>query len=1345
MMISIVILTKDSEKNIASFLKALKNDRKIISEIIVVDDGSTDKTVEILKNLKDIKTIAGKSFKNTAEAWNTGINKTSGQYIVLVKPEVSLPSKWYKKLKNAADKGFSCAGPLFMNGYAEQAVRSYCETENRTKSETKKEILNRYGGNIREVRLLSTDCMLLKRECIKNGRLFDESFNTNAFELAFSFHHRKSGLKLGCVLDIIAERMEDTEKTCKRYRNELARLFGEINKNHRSDFIQLSSELWGEKIWEYDNLIFSNPDVSVIFQAFDKEVDSDKYIKDIEKHVNDSQVEFIVISPEEPAENIRTDVKFLTSDSLHPVSRVLNYALTQAAGRYIFIDMDYNAEVFNEAYKIVQNRKGLCAVKSTGSLMLPKTLLTWAGVFDERFESFEFSLKDYVAVIENTGYSVFTLEGISTVHDFKDSSDVLEGEMKKFTEKWDISETSSQQINKAHPELDEKTVTELLEKGNEHVSAQQFDEAIACYESILESNPLQKEALNNLGFVRFMKGEKDKGIKILQRAIDVDPLQPRPYFSLGMIYYQEGDFKTASDYFRNTISKDVGFENAYDFYLRSAEQCGIKVRNDDADFVFYTSGISFDGATVYKRGLGGSETALSYMAKEIARRGYTVKVFNNCDNPGVYDGVDYRQLVDYHIFNRFNKTKVFISSRSFKPFFFDIHADVKIVWLHDTVNVDYLRKYDLNKLDFSDIKIFTLSKFHTKQWREKLNLPSCNFFITRNGFDPEMFDQPDVKRKKNKIIYTSRPIRGLEILLKVFPRIRERVPDAELHLFTYALSEKDNEIAPFMELVNQPGVILRGEISKKELAKELLESRVAAYPSIFEETSCISAIEAQAAGLPMVTTNLAALPETLRHDKSGIIIDGDARTEEYQDAFVEWVVRLMQNDRLWKRLSEGGKNRAYEIYPWSKVAEQWLEKIDEWLHESGEQKKRDEPSLSLCMIVKNEEENLPVCLESVRDIVDEIIIVDTGSTDGTKKVAEKFGAKTFNFTWTDDFSEARNFSLSKASGDWILYLDADEKIEKDDCRKIREVIKQKDIMAVNMLEYIPQEKGNLFELVGSDYSRLFRNHPEIRFEGAIHEQILPSVNRLGGKVLKSDIKINHWGFARTEEKRIERSRRNLSLLLKDLEKTPGDPFVHYNLGKTYQVLGEQEKAQSEYNTFLELKDHTIKNELIEEVYINLAQLHFSGDGYEEALKNAEKALEMNPQNIFSLYLISGVYFYQGKFTEAGEKLKGILEITGTNSIKKYMIDKGQVYTDLGNCHYRLGDFQKSYKYYIKSVEENGDDYVVDYNIGNSLLQLGKIREAMEWYTKAIELNPDFESARNNLNQCKNLLNLNNLV
>ena len=180
-------------------------------------------------------------------------------------------------------------------------------------------------------------------------------------------------------------------------------------------------------------------------------------------------------------------------------------------------------------------------------------------------------------------------------------------------------------------------------------------------------------------------------------------------------------------------------------------------------------------------------------------------------------------------------------------------------------------------------------------------------------------------------------------------------------------------------------------------------------------------------------------------------------------------------------------------------------------------KKGGGETLSLCMIVKNEQSNLVRCLSSVKAAVDEIIVVDTGSTDRTKEIAAVFGAKVFDAPWNDDFAEARNTALSKATGDWIFVLDADEAVSPADCLKLKGLLKhagkRKDAAGwlVTTRNYSPDM--NLEGWTANDGSygseeaasgwfpsvkvRLFRNDPRIRYEGAVHEMVEPSMKRAG--------------------------------------------------------------------------------------------------------------------------------------------------------------------------------------------------------------------------------------------------------
>ena len=145
------------------------------------------------------------------------------------------------------------------------------------------------------------------------------------------------------------------------------------------------------------------------------------------------------------------------------------------------------------------------------------------------------------------------------------------------------------------------------------------------------------------------------------------------------------------------------------------------------------------------------------------------------------------------------------------------------------------------------------------------------------------------------------------------------------------------------------------------------------------------------------------------------------------------------------------------------------------------------------MIVKNEEKFLEGCLQSVKDLVNEIIIVDIGSTDNTKKIAEKFGAKIYDHEWKNDFAEARNFALKKTSGDWVIYLDADERLPQKYHSDVKRIINanQHDALITKIRSEVSGPLGNVPHF--QTYPRIFRNGKKIKFVYPVHEQILPSL------------------------------------------------------------------------------------------------------------------------------------------------------------------------------------------------------------------------------------------------------------
>ena len=207
------------------------------------------------------------------------------------------------------------------------------------------------------------------------------------------------------------------------------------------------------------------------------------------------------------------------------------------------------------------------------------------------------------------------------------------------------------------------------------------------------------------------------------------------------------------------------------------------------------------------------------------------------------------------------------------------------------------------------------------------------------------------------------------------------------------------------------------------------------------------------------------------------------------------------------------------------------------------------PRVSLCMITRNEERFLPRCLELAKDAVDEIVIVDTGSTDRTVQIAESFGARVLHQPWDDDFATPRTTGLRAATGDWILVLDADEFIQDGGCARIRELVENPRISGYHLHFVNVYGKGRT---MGVMMVRLFRNLPGLEYQNVIHEQVTPSLQRAGaaaGLVISSaNVVVDHHGYSDEVMDQRGKNERNERLFKKQLQQRPDCIYTHYKYG-----------------------------------------------------------------------------------------------------------------------------------------------------------------------------------------------------
>ena len=231
--------------------------------------------------------------------------------------------------------------------------------------------------------------------------------------------------------------------------------------------------------------------------------------------------------------------------------------------------------------------------------------------------------------------------------------------------------------------------------------------------------------------------------------------------------------------------------------------------------------------------------------------------------------------------------------------------------------------------------------------------------------------------------------------------------------------------------------------------------------------------------------------------------------------------------------------------------------------------RRERPRLSLCLIACDSARTLPACLESIRPWVDEMVVVDTGSTDDTVAVARSYGARVFHFAWCDDFSAARNVSLRHARGDWLFWMDSDDTISAECGKKLRALADREHDRAV--FGYVVQVhcpgggdgEDPDADVTVVDHVKLIRNRPDLRFEGRIHEQILPAIRRAGGEVAWTDLYVVHSGSDHSAEAQARKRERDLRLLHLEIKERPKHPFTLFNLGMTY-ADAEEFEAAAEY-------------------------------------------------------------------------------------------------------------------------------------------------------------------------------------
>jgi glycosyltransferase involved in cell wall biosynthesis/tetratricopeptide (TPR) repeat protein len=260
----------------------------------------------------------------------------------------------------------------------------------------------------------------------------------------------------------------------------------------------------------------------------------------------------------------------------------------------------------------------------------------------------------------------------------------------------------------------------------------------------------------------------------------------------------------------------------------------------------------------------------------------------------------------------------------------------------------------------------------------------------------------------------------------------------------------------------------------------------------------------------------------------------------------------------------GASARVRRDFGWERAAARARERLRS-LHQTPVRRHAPPPAarapeLSVCLIVRDEEARLGACLESVRDVADEIVVVDTGSVDATREVARAAGARVFDAPWTDDWAAARNVSLDQARGDWILVIDADQKLDPGSHRELRRLIQHEARVGYLLRQLNYLDETGAATVVEHLTVRLFPRHRTIRYAGRIHEQVVSLDPEAPLELLGCGVVVHHDGYRRPAQRRAK-AERDLPILERLAAEQPADPFGAYNLGATYLLLGRAADAE----------------------------------------------------------------------------------------------------------------------------------------------------------------------------------------
>jgi|AGTN01.2.fsa_nt_gi Glycosyltransferases involved in cell wall biogenesis len=366
--------------------------------------------------------------------------------------------------------------------------------------------------------------------------------------------------------------------------------------------------------------------------------------------------------------------------------------------------------------------------------------------------------------------------------------------------------------------------------------------------------------------------------------------------------------------------------------------------------------------------------------------------------------------------------------------------------------------------------------------------------------------------------------------------------------------------------------------------------------------------------------------------------------------------------------------------------------------------------LSAAMIVRDEERFLPDCLRSLAGVADEVVVVDTGSVDATPDIARAHDVRLFQRPWAGDFAAARNHALDLCTGEWILYIDADERLLPADREQLAAALAAPDVVACNL--WFSARVGQ------TPYSemRVWRNDPRLRFRGCIHETIRPAVAEVaardGLRIGECPLEIQHLGY---EDRQEAKHRRNLPLLLRRVREDPGNVFNWCHLARVHIGLGEREAGQAAFRRAVQAaRDSARPRPQDGQAFAELAQSLAAGGGPEqlaEAERLVDEGLERHPRNLFLSWVRANLLMARSRHAAALPVLEALAAIDAETFRDPYIGYDKRIfgvfaYEALALCHFRLERYAEAARWYVRAFQAAPDR--MDYELRRRVAE-GRLR------------------------------------